>query len=379
MKKIPVYLSALSVLLLFGCASEPEQGPQTGPAPAFQVQAVGSGEATIYSEYPATLEGLADVEVRSQVEGILQRILVAEGAYVKEGTPLFQIDPRQYTEAYNSAQGELLAANATVTTTKLELEKLVPLVENKVLSAFQLKIVQSAYEAALARMKQAEAKVGSARITLGYATVRAPVTGYVGRIFKKAGSLVSASDAQQITYISDNRSVHAYFTIGETDFLKFRESLAGKSIHEKLGNAPAAALILSGDIAYEHPGKLDMIDAAFDKNTGAIALRATFPNSDGLLRSGNSGKVKLGFKQSNVVSIPQEATIEIQDKIFVYTVGNGSKVAKVPLKISASVGNSYLVSDGLKAGDRIVLKGMDALKEGMVITPKAPEADLVQN
>ncbi|SEI51854.1 membrane fusion protein, multidrug efflux system [Dyadobacter sp. SG02] len=379
MKKIPVYFSSLIILLVSGCSSEPEQSPQTGPAPAFEVLAVDAGEATIFSEYPAKLEGLADVEVRSQVAGILQRILVTEGAYVKEGTPLFQVDPRQYTEAYNNAQGELLAAKAAVTTARLELEKLTPLVENKVLSGFQLKIAQSAYDAAQARVKQAEAQAGSARITLGYTTVKAPVTGYIGRIFKKTGSLVSPNDAEQITYISDNRSVHAYFTIGEGDFMKFRQALEGKSIGEKLANAPAAKLVLAGDVDYEHPGKLDMIDAAFDKNTGAIALRATFPNAQGLLRSGNTGKVKLGFKQSNVISIPQAATIEIQDKTFVYTIGDSSKVRKVPLAISAAVGNRYVVSSGLKAGDRIVLKGMDALKEGMVITPKAPVADLVQN
>jgi membrane fusion protein (multidrug efflux system) len=372
------YLGFLIAMLMLSACSNEKETNQTALATPAEIITLHASEETVTQVYPAKLEGVTDVEIRPQVSGILEKILVEEGVFVSKGQPLFQIDARPYRESYNTALAELQAAKVSVNNAKIELDKIKPLVENKVYSNYQLQSAQLAYDAAVANKAQAEARLGNAAITLAYTTVKAPVSGYVGRLFKKVGSIVAPSDVQQLTYLSDNHEIHAYFTMGEIDFTELKEKLEGASIQDKLKNAPAATLILAGSRPYNKEGKLDMIDAAFDKNTGAITLRASFPNDDGLLKSGNSGKIQLAFKQQNVVSIPQAATFEIQDKVFVYQVDKNNEVHKAPLVISGVSGQHYFVSSGVKTGDRIVLKGMGILKDGMKISPVDPKAKLTK-
>lgn len=362
--------------IIFSCCTPGNQQAQNTNAPEVQVAIVNQTDAVVYTEYPAKIEGQTDVELRTQVPGILEKIYVVEGAYVEKGTPLFQIDARPYHEDYNFAEGELLAAKAGIATTKLEVEKLTSLVQNKIVSLYQLKTAQAEYEAALAKEKQARAKAGNARITLDFATITAPVSGYIGRLYKKTGSLLAPSDAQPLSYLSDNREIHAYFSIGEGDFINFKESLKGNSIAEKLKDAPAVSMVLFGGNVYPQNGSLDMVDAAFDKNTGAITLRATFPNKQGLLRSGNSSRIRLGLKQSGVVEVPQSATFEMQDKTFAFIVDKNNKIRQVALTISGSTETTYYISKGLQQGDQLVLKGMELLKDGVIVKPEMSDEKL---
>ncbi|UOE52517.1 efflux RND transporter periplasmic adaptor subunit [Mucilaginibacter sp. SMC90] len=378
MKNNLIYGLLAQAIIFSGCSSGVPQTPSTA-APAVPVVTVSAHDEIVYMEYPAKIEGLTDVEIRAQVSGILEKIFVNEGAYVEKGAPLFQIDTRPYREASNDAEGDLLAAKANVASAKLEVEKIAPLVQNKVVSAYQLKTAQAAYDAAVAKEIQAKAKAGNAKITLGFATITAPVSGYIGRIAKKTGSLLSPTDAQPMTYLSDNREVHAYFSIGEADFVTFKDGLTGSTINEKLRNAPKVTMLLAGRNQYASSGMLDMVDAAFDKNTGAITLRATFPNKEGLLRSGNSGRIKLGLKQAGVIGIPQSATFEMQDKIFAFVVDQNSKAHQVALTISGSTEKNYYISGGLKSGDRLVLKGLESLKDGIVVKPEQTQEKLASN
>lgn len=377
MKKTIMY-GLFTCAVLLGCNSS-DNNAETPNIPSVPVRTVNQSDALIYLEYPAKLEGQTDVELRAQVPGILEKIYIAEGEYVQKGTPLFQIDQRSFREESNYAEGELLVARANIMTAKLEVEKLTPLVRNKVVSPYQLKTAQVVYDAAVAKHKQAKAKAGNAKITLGFATVKAPVSGFIGRLFKKTGSIITPSDSQPLSYLSDNREIHAYFSISEADFVTFKDGLKGASIAEKLKNAPAVNIILSGGHEYPQTGILDMVDAVFDKTTGAITLRATFPNKEGLLRSGNSGRIRLGLKQYNVIAIPQSATFEIQDKTFAYIVDRNNKVHQVALTISGSNEKNYYVADGLKTGDRLVLKGMETLKDGIDIKPEKPKEKLATN
>jgi membrane fusion protein (multidrug efflux system) len=378
MKKNLLHGMIIPVLIFSSCTPGNKQVQNTAVLEV-PVAIVNQTDAVVYTEYPAKLEGQTDVEIRSQVKGILEKIFVEEGAYVEKGTPLFQIDARPYQEENNDAQGELLAARANVATAKIEVEKLTALVQNKVVSPYQLKTAQAAYDAVAARERQALAKAGNARITLGFATIKAPVSGYIGRLGKKTGSLVAPSDAQPLSYLSDNREVHAYFSIGESDFVAFKDGLKGTSIGEKLKNTSAVTMVLSGGTAYPQTGKLDMVDAAFDKSTGAITLRATFPNKEGLLRSGNSGRIKLGLKQSGVIAVPQAATFEMQDKIFAFIVDQSNKARQVALTISGSAGNTYYISNGLKTGNRLILKGVESLKDGISVKPEKSDENLASN
>jgi membrane fusion protein (multidrug efflux system) len=358
-------------LLLFACHRQEKLQLSAPVVQALPVQTINNSSENTLLEYPAMIEGAVDLEIRPQVSGALDKVFVNEGALVKQGQPLFKINQQPFLEALNNAKASLQSAQAAALNAKLEVEKLTPLVANNVVSEFQLKSAKAAHQAALANVEQARAGIAAAKINLGYTLIKAPVTGYVGRLPKKQGSLVSAEDPVPLTRLSDAHDVHVYFSLSEDDFINFNERYAGKTVAERIRNIPGVLLLLADNTVYPFKGKLDMIDGQFDKQTGAITLRATFPNKDGLLRSGNTGKVQMIMTHENALSVPQEATMEIQDKIFIFSVGKDNKVSKQPITVLGTSGTNYLVRDGVKAGDRIVLKGIEGLTDGEVIQPQS--------
>ena len=358
-----------TVLTLAGCKSSTE-GSASAPPPVLPVSAVSETTETTFSEYPASIQGAVDIDVRPQVSGYLQRILVNEGAYVSAGQTLFQINAQPFTEALNNARAALHAAEAAVLNAQLEVDKVAPLVENKVVSDFQLKSAKAAYKIAQANAEQARAGVASAQINLGYTNVKATVSGYIGRIPKKQGSLVSPTDQTALTQLSNIKEVHVYFALAENDFNGFNANYPGKTPQERIKNLPAVELLLTDGSAYPLKGKIDMIDGQFDKNTGAITLRASFPNEAGTLRSGNTGKIRLGLQHDNTILIPQSATVEMQDKVFVFALNKDNKVTKTPISVIGKSGNNYLIKDGVKPGDQIVLSGLDRIQDGQLIQPE---------
>lgn len=362
-------ISTIVALIAMGCSNNNASAPQAA-APALPVISIANTDAVTDAEFPAALQGTVDIEIRPQVSGNLERILVDEGAYVTKGQPIFKINEQPFREQLNNASALLHAAEAAQTNAQLEVEKLTPLVANAVVSDYQLKSAKAALKIATANVEQARAAVGSARINLGYTTITASVNGYIGRLPKKQGSLVSPSDPEALTTLSDVHEVYAYFSLGESDFIRFKTDHEGVTLNDKLKKLPPVKLVLSDESDYEQTGRIDMIDGQFDKTTGAITLRAKFPNAKGLLRSGNTGKVKLSLPHSDAVLVPQESTVEIQDKIFVFTVDKSNKVSKQPIAISGKTENSYLVASGVKPGDRIVSKGFENLQEGAVIAPE---------
>ena len=376
-KTILIHAIAIAALiLLYSCSGGTAAPVAAAPAISVPVYPVTQHDAFTWQEYPVTLEGRTDVEIRPQVDGYLSKIFVDEGAYVTAGQPIFKIEEHRYREALNNATGTLNGAEAALINAKLEVEKLSPLVEGKVISDYQLKSAKASVKIAEANKKQAESAVASAKINLGYTLITAPVSGYITRLPKKQGSLVSAADPLPLTSLSDIAEVHAYFSLSEADFITFREKYKGNTLNDKIKNLPPLALVLPNNSEYEQKGKIDMIDGQFDKTTGAITFRASFPNAKGQLRSGNTGKVKLGLPYSNAVLIPQAATVEVQDKIFVYTVDKANHIAKIPVTVIGKSGTDYLVKDGLKSGDRIVYKGFESLQDGMVIVPEKMASEL---
>ncbi|MEJ5962624.1 efflux RND transporter periplasmic adaptor subunit [Pedobacter immunditicola] len=354
-------------LFLFGCSNGEKMSLSPPSAQVLPVLSIHKSAETSFFEYPATIEGAVDLEIRPQISGNLDKIYVNEGAQVQKGQLLFKINDLPYKEALNTAKASLQSARAAALNAQLEIDKLTPLVQHKVVSDFQLKSAKAAYQMALANIEQAKASVATAKINLGYTLIAAPVTGYVGRLPKKQGSLVSAADPEPLTQLSDAHEVHVYFSLSEDDFISFNERYPGKTVAQRIKNIPGVSLVLANHSLYPVQGKLDMVDGQFDRQTGAITLRATFPNEAGVLRSGNTGKVRLAFKHQNALSVPQESTIEIQDKIFVFTVDKSNKVSRQPITVVGTSSTNYLVKDGVKAGDRIVYKGMGNLKDGDVI------------
>ena len=363
-------LSLLAAIVLYACSGPADPLASAPPAQTLPVIAINNSSETTFLEYPALIEGAVDLEIRPQISGSLQEIYVSEGALVREGQPIFKINDLPFREELNNAKALLKSAQAAKTNAQLEVNKLITLVSNKVISDYQLKSAEAAYQAALGDVEQAKAGVAAATINLRYTVIKAPVTGAIGRLPKKPGSLVSPSDPTPLTHLSDAHEVHVYFSLSEDDFISFNQKYHGKTAAETIKKIPGVLLSLADNTIYPHEGKLDMIDGQFDKQTGSITLRATFPNYEGVLRSGNTGKIKLSLEHQNVLSVPQESTLEIQDKVFVFSVNKSNKVSKQPITVSGSSGTNYLVTDGLKEGDRIVFKGIETLKEGDTIQPE---------
>lgn len=362
-------LLGLIMLFIYSCSSSPAAAPAP-PPPSLPVATIVAGTDTTYQEYPASVEGTVNVEVRPQVSGTLDRVFVDEGAFVKAGEPLFKINEQPYRAALNNAIATQHAAESAAANAQLEVDKLTPLVQNKVVSEYQLKTAKAAFDVAKANIEQAKANVSTAQINLGYTLIKAPVNGYIGRLIKKQGSLVGPTDTESLTQLSDVHDVHVYFSLSEKDFVSFKEQYPGETLKDKLKQLPSVSLLLADNTAYPKQGKVDMIDGQFDKTTGAITLRASFANPEGLLRSGNTGKVRLSLQHKDALIVPESATVDMQDKVFVFTVGDSSKVKKQAITIIGKNGNNYLVKEGVKVGDQIVLSGIDHLQEGMVIHPE---------
>lgn len=363
-------LSLVAMLSLSACSDSSKLQVTAPIIKTLPVAAVNNSSETTYIDYPASIEGAVDLEIRPQVSGSLDRIYVNEGAQVTKGQILFKINEQPFKEALNNAKASLNAAKAAQLNAQLEVDKLTPLVANKVVSDYQLKSAKAVFESAAANVEQAKAAVSTANINLGYTVIKAPVSGFVGRLPKKQGSLVSNTDVAPLTLLSDAHEVHIYFSLSEEDFIGFNTNYAGKSVSDRVNHLPAVSLVLPDNTVYAQQGKIDMVDGQFDKTTGSISLRATFPNAKGLLRSGNTGRIRLGLLHADALVIPQSATVELQDKVFVFTVADSNKVKKMPIVISGKSGSNYLIKEGIKAGDRIVLSGLDRIAEGEVINPE---------
>jgi membrane fusion protein (multidrug efflux system) len=369
--------SIIIVAFLSSCAAssaKPENGGGMPPA-ALPVLKVAAMPATTYHEYQATLEGKVNVEIRPQVDGYLDKIFVDEGAYVKAGQPLFRINDRTYQEQLSNANAQLLAAQANEEKAQVEVSRLTPLVQNNVVSDVQLKTANAAYQAAKAGVAQAQANVGNARINVGYTVISAPVNGYIGRIPFKTGSLVGRGEAQPLTLLSDVNEVYAYFSMSEIDFLTFKNKVAGNTVADKVKSLPAVDLVLPDNSIYTEKGHVETMEGQFDKTMGAVSFRASFPNGAGLLRSGNTGKVRIPQELSSALIVPQEATFELQDKVFVFAVGDSNKVASKPITISGKSGAYYFVEKGLQPGEKIVFAGLGRLQDGAVIAPQLMNMD----
>lgn len=373
--KAILLLVAIGITLQSCKSSSANPEMQLKQAPTLPVIAVSSIPAWTYEEFSATLEGKVNVEIRAQVDGYIEKIYVDEGAYVKAGQPLFKINDRIYNEQLENAKATLQAAKANLEKSQVELDRLSPLVKNNVISDVQLRTAQSGYDAAKASVSQAQAMVGNAKINLGYTLITAPVSGYIGRIPFKTGSLVGRGESLPLTVLSDVNEVYAYFSMSEMEFLEFANDFEGSTIQEKVKKLPAVELMLADNSILPEKGKISTVEGQFDKTIGAISFRATFPNKGGLLRSGNTGRVRIPKQHSNELVVPQEATFELQDKVFVFALADSNKVISKPITIAGKSGTYYFVENGIQPGEKIVYSGLDRLKDGAAITPQVLSTD----
>lgn len=363
------YLSL--ALLLFSCKGG--ENVQQNTAPQLEVSIVKEGNGTVSKEYPASIEGVADVEIRPQVSGYLQQILVNEGAYVHAGQPLFKIEDRIYAEQYNTAKAGVLVARANLKTAKIDLDRRKELVKEKIVSDLQFQQADATHQAAIANLSQAEASAQAARINYDFCIIKAPVSGYLSRINYRLGSLIGPTGIQPITILSDIHKVNVYFSMSEPDFLNFQEINIGSTVAEKVKNAALVDLQIADGKIYENKGKIDAVEGQFNSNTGSITFRASFENPKTILRAGNTGKILIKQNFDNVVLVPIASTTTVQDKIYVFSLDKENKAVQKSIEIAGKSGTDYMVTDGIKSGDRYIISGFERLQPGMPVIPKSAD------
>jgi len=352
-------------LLWVGCS----QGPQN--ASTVQSQALETdfitlnpGHATVKQTYPGNIEGLVNVDIKAQVSGYLEKIFVKEGDYVLKGQLLFKIKSDVFQEQVSNSLAALQAAIAAQVNARIEVEKMKSLVGGSVVSPIQLKMAEANLQAANAQVAQAKATVGTSKINAGFALIKAPVSGYIGRIPNRVGNLISATDATPLTTLSDISTVYVYFSVSEAEFMRLHSGNPDSTAKMKIG------LVTADGQDYPENGKLQIASGNVDRITGTVSMKAVFNNPKRILRSGGSANVVIEESISNVLLVPKAAVKDIQDKFFVYSLADNNMVRLSPIEIKAESGDDYIIRSGIKNGEKVAINRMDVLYDGVQVKPK---------
>lgn len=368
MKKNKMLLIAATAALLVSCGNK---GAMTGDN-SYPVQTVSPQSATLQSTYPAVIRGIQDVEIRPKVSGFITKICVKEGQTVKAGELLFVIDNVTYEAAVRQAQASVNTASAQLNTAKLTYENSKKLFANKVIGAYEMQSAQNSYESAEAQLSQAKAALVSAKENLSFCYVKSPSNGVIGTLPYKVGALVSSSSAQPLTTVSNISTMEVYFSMNEKEMLELSKTAGG--LADAISKYPPVYLQLADGTTYQHEGKVAKVSGVIDQTTGSVQVIAQFPNPEHLLKSGGSGSVVVKHTNNSAVVIPKSCTVELQNKIFIYVVGNDNKVKYTEITVeSQNDGNNYIVTGGIKAGEKYVTNGVTKLTDGAQITPITPE------
>lgn len=338
----------------------------------YPVATVESSSATLETSYPATIKGIQDVEIRPKVAGFITQVCVKEGQTVGAGQLLFVIDNETYKAAVRQCEAAVNTCTAQVNTAKMTFDNSQKLFESNVIGSYELQSAQNAYESAKAQLAQAEASLASAKETLSYCYVKSPSAGVVGNIPYKVGTMVSSSSTPALTTVSNISTMEVYFSMNEKDILALTRDAGG--IGAAIESYPPVSLRLADGTTYEEPGKVTKVSGVIDSSTGSVQVIAQFPNPNRLLKSGGSGLIVVPKSDTQAIVIPQSVTIDVQNKMFVYTVGADNKVKYTEITVDPqNDGKNYIVRSGLKAGDKYVTNGITKLTDDAEIVPITPE------
>jgi membrane fusion protein (multidrug efflux system) len=364
MKQKKMFLFAAVAALLVSCG----KGNMKFGDNQYPVRTVEAQGAATETTYPATIKGIQDVEIRPKVSGFITKVCVKEGQTVGAGQLLFVIDNETYQAAVRQAAAAVNTARAQLNTARLTYNNSQQLFKNNVIGQYELSSSQNSYESARAALAQAQASLASAREMLDFCYVKSPANGVVGSLPYKVGALVSASSQNALTTVSNISTMEVFFSMTEKDMLEMTKTAGGMSA--AISEYPAVKLQLADGTIYNHPGKVVKVSGVIDPSTGSVSMIAHFTNPQHLLKSGGSGAIVVPHSSSNAIVIPQEWTTEVQNKIFVYTVGSNNKVKYTEIKVNPqNDGKTYIVTDGLHVGDRVVTNGITKLTDGMDIKP----------
>lgn len=341
-----------------GCKQAPPAQMGTG----YQVMTVETQDRELSDTKSASIRGRQDIDIYPQVSGTLTQLCVTEGQRVRKGQTLFIIDQVPYQAALQTAEANVQAAEAQLATAQLTYESRQELYKENVVSSFDLSTAKNSLLAAKAQLAQAQAQEVNARNNLSYTVVKSPSDGVVGMLPYRVGTLVGPSIPQALTTVSDNSDMYVYFSLTEAELLSLTNRY--KSMEEALKNMPEVQLTLIDGSVYGEKGRIESISGVINRQTGTVGVRAVFPNASGLLHSGASGNVLIPSTYKDVIVIPQEATVAMQDKISVYKVVDGKAASTLISVAPINDGREYIVLDGLKVGDEIVAEGAGLLREG---------------
>ena len=362
MKKVNglVLAAAMAVAAVMPTACK-QQG-ETGKTRSYDVLVLKPESRELSSVYSATIRGKQDIDIRPKVSGYITEIHVREGAYVTKGKPLFIIDQAPYQAALQTAVANVNIAKAAVEAATLTLASKEKLFNQDIISEYEYQLAATTLDKEKAQLELARANEVNARNNLSYTVVKSPADGVVGNLPFRVGTLVSPSDATPLTSVSDNSEMYVYFSMTERQVLGLTRAYG--SLENALRQLPELELQLSDGTRYAEKGRIEAISGMIDPTTGAVSVRAKFPNAKRLLLSGGAGNVLMPYIQDNSIVIPQSATYEIQDKTYVFLVKNGSAQSKIIDIFPLSNGKEYVVQGGLAAGDTIVAAGVGLLRDG---------------
>jgi membrane fusion protein (multidrug efflux system) len=402
--KSKIIILSLSALSIFSCKKKEEpkkDGPKEVPVVEVQVKNV-----TGYLSFPASIQGRVNNDVRAKIQGYITQVLVDEGQYVTKGQPLFRLETNTLNESadaakagvgaaqsgVSAAKANVSAAQANVSAAQVEVNKLIPLVQKNIISNVQLETAKAnlaraqaqlsqaraAQQQASANVSQATANYKGVQANIDYSVIRAPISGVIGKLPLRVGSLVGPTDQLPLTTVSDTSAVFAYFSMNEKEYLNFLEDSLGATVSEKLKNMPMVDLELANGSTYPEKGRIEAVTGQIDPQTGTIQFRVSFPNAAKLLSNGNSGTIKLPKQYDQALVVPESSTFEQQGLVYVYRVEKDT-AKNVMIKVTDRVNNLVIVKEGIGKGDKIVAQGVGGLKPGTAIKSKPANFDEIVN
>ena len=365
MRKINYLLTAALAAVLVSCGGNQKGGFGDNE---YAVRTIEGQSANLQTTYPAVIKGVQDVEIRPKISGFITKLCVKEGQTVKAGQLLFVIDNVTYAAAVRQAKAAVNSAKAQLNTSKLTYDNSQKLFKSNVIGDYELQSAKNSYESAQAALAQAQANYVSAKQNLDFCYIKSPSAGVVGNLPYRVGALVSSTSQEPLTTVSNIKTMQVYFSMTEKDLLDMTRTAGG--LHAAISEYPAVKLQLADGTMYAHPGRVAAVSGVIDPSTGSVSIRADFPNPENLLKSGGSGSIVVPHESTNVIVVSQEAVAQVQDRYFVYVVGKDNKVKYTNVTVNPNNdGKNYIIESGLNVGDRIVVKGINSLKDGMQIKP----------
>lgn len=365
MKK-KVCFMLIAVAALTGCRQQEQQ--EENAAAGFETMTVSKQDITLEQSYPAQIEGRQSVKIIPRVEGYLREIRVKEGQRVKKGQVLFVIDQAACLAEVKAAEANVAVTKAGVETAQLNYDSRQTLHKKNVVSDYDLRTATANLSMAKAQAQQAQAQLESARTNLSYTVLRSPSDGVVGSLPYRTGDYVGPSVQDGLTTVADSREMYVYFSLSEREVMNRMQQHG--TLDSVVSTFPSLSLQLADGNTSAVKGRVESISGVVDRTTGAVSARAVFPNAEGRLLSGSTGRLVVPYQLKQVLVIPQEATYEIQDKIYVYKVVEGKAQAVIITVNPMNDGTQYVVTSGLAVGDVIVSKGASYVREGQKVEVK---------